>query len=117
LPVVLYGCETWSITLREEQRLRVFENKVLWRVFGPKDKVTGEWGRLHNKELYHIYSSSNIIQVIKSRIRWAGHVACMRDRGGAYTVLVRRPEGKRPLERPTHRWEDNIKTDLQEVGV
>jgi hypothetical protein len=79
LPVVLYGCETWSLTLREERKLRVFENMVLRRIFGPKrDEVTGEWRRLHNKELYALYSSPNIIPVIKSRsLRWARHVACM----------------------------------------
>jgi hypothetical protein len=68
VPVVLYGCETWSVTLREEQRLRVFQNRVLRRIFGPKrDEATGEWGRLHNEELNHLYSSPNIIRVIKSR--------------------------------------------------
>ena len=79
LPVVLYGCETWSLTLREEHRLRVFENRVLRRMFGPKrDEVTGEWRKLHNDELTDLYSLPNIIQVIKlRRMRWAGHVACM----------------------------------------
>jgi hypothetical protein len=78
--VVLYGYETWSLTLREEHRLRVFENRVLRRIFGPKrDEVTGDWRKLHNKELHSLYYSPNTIRMIKSRrIRWAGHVACRR---------------------------------------
>jgi len=85
LPVVLYGCETWLLTLREERKLRVFENMVLRRIFGPRrDEVPGEWRRLHNKELNDLYSSPNIVQVIKSRrMTWAGHVAHMgEERGG-----------------------------------
>jgi len=118
LHVVLYGCETWLLTLREERRLRVFENRVLRRMFGPKrDEVTGEWKKLHNEELNNLYSLPNIGWVIKSRrMRWAGHVARMGEGRGVYRILVRKPEGRRPLGRPRRRWEDNIKMDLREVG-
>jgi len=117
LPVVLYGCETWLLTLREECRLRVFEYRALRRIFGSKrGMVTREWRRLHNEELNDLYSSPNIIQVIKSRrMKWVGHVAHMGERRGACRVLVGKPEGKRLLGRPRYRWEDNIKMDLQEV--
>jgi len=118
LPVVLNGCETWSLSLREECRLRVYENRVLRRIFGPKrDKITGEWRKLHNEELNDLSSLSSIVWVIKSRrIRWAGHVAQMGERRGIYRFLVGKPEGKRPLGRPRPRLEDNIKMILQEVG-
>jgi len=117
LPVVLYGCENWSLTLREERRLRVFENRVLRRIFGPeRDEVTGEWRILHNEELNYLYSSPNFVRVIKSRrMSWAGHVARMGEGRGLYRILVAKPEGMRPLGRPRRRWEDNIKMDLQEV--
>ena len=116
--MVLYGCETWSLTLREERRLRVFENKVLRKVFGPKrDEVTGERRKLHNKELNDLYSLPNIVRVVNSRrMRWAGHVARMGEDRGVQRVLVGKPEGKKPLGRPRRRWVDNIKMDLQEVG-
>jgi len=102
LPVVLYGCETWSLTLREESRLRVFENTVLRRVFGAKrDEVTGKWRKLHNEEFRDLYSLPNIVREVKSkRMRWAGHVARMGERRGVHRVLVGRPEGKRPLGDP-----------------
>ena len=116
--MVLHGCETWSLTLREERRLRVFENRVLGRVFGPKrDEVTGVWRKLHNEELNDLYSLPNTVRVVKSRrMRWAGHVARMGKDRAVHRVLVGKPEGKRPLGKPGRRWEDNIKMDLQEVG-
>jgi len=98
LPVVLYGCETWSLTLREQRRLRVFENRVLRRVFGPKgDEVIGDWRKLHNEELHDLYPLPNIVRVVISRrMRWAGHVACMGEVRGVHMVLVGKPEGKKP---------------------
>ena len=96
----------------------MFENMVLRRIFGPRrDEVTGDWRRLHNEELNVLYSSTNIVRVIKSRrMRWAGHVTRMGEERGVYRVLVRKPEGKRPLGRPRRRWVDNIRMDLQEMG-
>jgi hypothetical protein len=105
LLVVLSGCETWSLTLREERRLRVFENRVLRKVFLPKrDEVTGEWRKLHNKELNDMYSLPNIVRVVKSRrMRWAGHVVRMWEEKGVHRVLVGKREGKRPLGIPRRR--------------
>jgi len=118
LPLVLYGCETWSLALREDRRLRVFEKRVLRRKFGPKrDEVRGEWRILHNEELNDLYSSPNIFRVVKSRkMRLVWHIARMGESRGIYRVLMGKPEGKRPLGRTGHRWEDNIEMDLQEVG-
>jgi hypothetical protein len=117
LPVVLYGCGMWSPKLQEEHRLRVFENMVLRKIFGPKRvEVTGDWRGLRNEELHDSYCSPNIIQVIKlRRIRCAGYVARMGERRGAFRVLVGKPEVKRQLGRPKCRWEDNIKICLFQV--
>jgi hypothetical protein len=117
-PVFLYGCETWWLTLREETKLNVLENMVLRRIFGPRrDEVMGELRRMHNEELNDLYSSSNIVRVIKSRrMIWAGHVARIGEQRVVYRVLVGKLEGKRQLGIPTCMWVDNIRMDLQEVG-
>ena len=108
---VLYGCEIWSLPLREECKLRVSENKMLRRIYGPKrDEVRGELRKLHYVELNDLYTSATTVQVIKSRMRWAGHVAHMGEGRGMYRVLVGKPEGKRPLGTARHSWEDNIST-------
>jgi len=112
----LYGCATWSLTLSEERRLCVFENRMLRRIFGP-GRGNREWRKLHNEELNDVYCSPNIVRVIKSRrIKWAGHVARMGERRGVHSVLVGNHERKRPLCRPRLGWEDNIEMDLQDVG-
>ena len=118
MPVVLYGCEAWSLTLREESRLRVFENRTLRRIFGPKWDENGEWRRLHNEELHSLYRSLNIDRVIKSRIlRWGGDVARMDEGRSAFKILTGKSTGKRPLGRPRGRWEDNIRMNLEEIGI
>jgi hypothetical protein len=118
LPVVLYGCESWSLTSREERRLKVLENRVLRRIFEPKrDKATKEWRKLHNEELKELYSAPIIVWVIISRrMRWAGHVERMGIRRGVYRVLVGKPERKRALGRSRRGWKDHVKMDLQEGG-
>jgi hypothetical protein len=116
--VVLYGCENWSLTLREEYRLRVFENRVLRRIFGSKrDEVMGGWKKLHNEELRDLYSSPSMIRIIKSRrMRWAGHVARMWKNRNVYELNVGHPEDWRQVRRQRRKWAGNIKMDLGDVG-
>ena len=106
---MLYGCEAWPLTLREERRIRVFEDKNLSRIFGPKRDENWEWRRLPNEDLHRLYRSPNTLRVIKSRIlRWAGHVARMEEGRNAFKILTGTPTRKRPFGRSRRRWEDNI---------
>jgi hypothetical protein len=114
LPVVLYGHETWSLTLKEEHRLRVIANRVLRRIFGLKrDEVLGGLRKLLNEEFYDLYSLLSIIKVVMSgRMKWTGHVGLMGEKRNAYTLMLGWPELMRPLGRPRHRWVGNIKMDF-----
>jgi hypothetical protein len=107
-----------GVTLREEHKLRMFENRVLRRIFEPKrDEVMGGWRKLHNEKLHDLYSSSSIIRITRPRwTKWAGHVARMGEKRNVYRLLVGKPEGKRPLGRQRQRWVDNVKMDLAEIG-
>jgi hypothetical protein len=118
LPVVLYGCETWSLKLRKKRRLRVFENKELRRVFGSeRNEVTGKWRKLHNEKLNDLYSLPNIVRVAKSRrMRWAGHVARMVEEKGCTGCWWGNLKERGRWGRPRRRWEDNILMDLWGVG-
>jgi hypothetical protein len=114
LPVVLYGCETWSLILREEHKLWAFENRVLRRIFGQKrDEVTGAWRKLHNEELHDLYSLPSIIRIFQwMRMRWARYVARKEEKRNTYRLFVGKPEGKTQLRKPRCRWVDNIRMDL-----
>jgi hypothetical protein len=114
LAVLLYGCETWSVTLREGHRLREIENRILRIMFGPKRHgVTGEWRKLHSEELHNLCSSPDIIwQVNSRRMRCSGHVARMGEERNVYKVLVGKPVGRKPLVRQRRRWEDVVTKDL-----
>jgi hypothetical protein len=117
--VVIYGCEAWSLTVEEKHKRRAFENSLLRIIFGPKmDGVTAGWGKLHKGYLHNLYSSPSIIRIINSRrMRWAEHVARMGEKRSVCRLLVGKPEGKRPLERPRRRWIDNINMNLLEIGL
>jgi hypothetical protein len=118
LPVILYGCENLSLKLREEHRLRVFENRVLRRIFVSKrDEVVGGWRKLHDEKLHDLYFVPSIVRIIKSRrMRCAWPVVRMGEERNAYIILVGKPEGKRPPGRPRHRWKHNGMMDLREIG-
>jgi hypothetical protein len=109
-----FMCETWSLTLKEQHRRRVLENKVQRRIFGlKKEEVVGDWRKLHNEKLHNLYSSPSIIRIIKSRrMRWKGMQHKWGDKRNAYRILMGKPEENRPLGRPTREWRNNIEMDL-----
>ena len=114
---VLYGCEEWSLKLREQRSLRVLENKALKRIFGPKRHANGDWRRLQNEERHNLHRSRNILRVIKStRLKWAGHVARMEEGRSAFKITGT-PVGKRPLGSPRRRLEGSITMSLKEIGI
>ena len=115
---VLYGCETWPLTLKKEFRLRVLEKRIPRKIFGTKRDENGEWTKLRDEELHSLYRSPNIVRMIKSsRLRWAGHLVRMEEGRSAFKILTGKPTGKRPLGRPRRRLEDNIRMDLEEIDV
>ena len=115
---MLYVCEAWSLTLREESRLRVFENRIHRRIFGPKRDVNWEWRRLYNEKLDVLYRSPSNVRVIKSRrLRWVGKVAKMEEGRSAFKILTYKTTGKRPLGRSRRGWEGNIRMDIKEMGI
>ena len=114
---MLYGCETWFFTLKEECRLKVFENRILRRISEPKRDVNEKWRRLHSEELLSLYRWPNIVRMTKSRkLRWAGHVARMEEGRRACKILTGKPTGKLPLGEPRRRREDNIIMQFEEIG-
>jgi hypothetical protein len=115
---VLYGCETWPLTLKKEFRLRVLEKRIPRKIFGTKRDENGEWTKLRDEELHSLYRSPNIVRVIKSRrLRWTGHVARMEEGRSAFKILIGKPTGKRRLGKPRRRWEDSIRMNLKEIGI
>jgi hypothetical protein len=117
-PVLFYACEAWSLTLRKAHRLRIFENRILRRIFGPKRDSNGEWKRLQNEELHSLYRSPNIVSVIKSkRLKWTGHVARMEEGRSTSKLLSAKPTGKIFFRESRRRWEDNIRMDLEEICI
>ena len=114
---MLYDCETWSLTLTEERRQWVFENIIMRRIFGLKRDENREWRMLHNEGLHSLYRSPNIDGVIKSRsLKWTWHVGIMEEGRSVFTILTGKPTGNRRLGRSRHRWEGNVRMNIEEIG-